>query len=277
MDYLLLLSTIGAGALTVLKFRLEERSYVRLFNAFTGGYLLCLTFLHLLPELYSHEGHDHASHAAESSAHMVGALILVGFFVQVILDSISMGVEHGHSLGEPAHDEHGHHHHGPGGHEHEHHHHGPGPARLGVPIGVVTGLCLHAFVEAMALGDPHTHHDPASRQMLLASIVIHNYPVSIVLLVMLLHAGVRRGKALAFLGLFAAMAPLGMALSQVTDLVHHTRELTAVVIGIFMHIATTILFESSDSHRFNIQKVAAIVAGVGLGVVTVMMHSHGAP
>ncbi len=275
MDYLILLSTIAAGALTVLKFRLEERSYVRLFNSFTGGYLLCLTFLHLLPELYAHHGHDHGEHAAESSAHLVGALILVGFFVQVILDSISMGVEHGHSLGE--HVGHEHHHHGPGDHGHEHHHHGPGQVRAGVPIGVVTGLCLHAFVEAMALGDAATHHDPASRQMLLASIVIHNYPVSIVMLVMLLHAGVTRAKALGFLGLFAAMAPLGMALSQFTELAHHTRELTAMVIGIFMHIATTILFESSDSHRFNLQKVIAIVAGVGLGVLTVMMHSHGSP
>ena len=52
MDYLILLSSIVTGALTVTQFRLEERSFIKLLNAFTGGYLLCLTFLHLLPELY---------------------------------------------------------------------------------------------------------------------------------------------------------------------------------------------------------------------------------
>lgn len=108
--------------------------------------------------------------------------------------------------------------------------------------------------------------------MLLWSIVLHNYPVSIVLLVMLLRAGLGRRKAFGYLGLFAAMAPIGMALSSVTDLSHHTRELTAIVIGIFMHISTTILFESSDGHRFNLTKVIAIVFGVGLGTLTVMFH-----
>ena len=108
--------------------------------------------------------------------------------------------------------------------------------------------------------------------MLLWSIVLHNYPVSIVLLVMLLRSGLPRGKALGYLCLFAAMAPIGMALSSFTDLSHHTRELTAIVIGIFMHISTTILFESSDGHRFNRAKVVAIVCGVGLGTLTVMFH-----
>ena len=109
--------------------------------------------------------------------------------------------------------------------------------------------------------------------MLLWSIVLHNYPVSIVLLVMLLRAGLNRGKALGYLGLFAAMAPIGMAVSSFTDLSHHTRELTAIVIGIFMHISTTILFESSDAHRFNVAKLVAIVVGTGLGVASVLFHN----
>ncbi|MBI3878503.1 MAG: ZIP family metal transporter [Verrucomicrobia bacterium] len=237
MDYLLLLSTILAGALTVLFLRLERHGYIKLFNAFTGAYLLCVTFLHLLPELYSHD-------AALGHHGLIGALILGGFFLQIILDSISMGVEHGHT----------------------HHLHG------GVPWGVIIGLCLHAFVEATALGSAGQHHDPASRRMLLTSIVVHNYPVSIALLVMLLHAGLPRGRALGFLALFAAMGPLGMFLSAHTDLASHTRELTAVVIGIFMHISTTILFESSDTHRFNLAKIAAILIGMGVGVLTVMLH-----
>jgi len=172
-------------------------------------------------------------------------LILAGFFLQIVLDVISMGVEHGHT----------------------HHMHG-------MPTGVLVGLCMHAFVEAMALGNAQTHHDPASRTMLLWSIVIHNYPVSIALLVMLLHSGLKRSQALGYLGLFAAMAPLGMAISSHTELAHHTRELTAVVIGIFMHIGTTILFESSDAHRFNRQKILAIMFGTVLGALSVWVTGH---
>lgn len=239
MDYLILLSSIILGAITVFLFRLDAPKHIKLVNAFTGAFLLSLTLLHLLPELYhGQEG------ATPINPLLIGSLMLAGFFVQVALDVISMGVEHGHS--HPLHNR--------------------------MPIGVVGGLCLHAFVEATALGDAHTHFDPSSRRLLLASIVLHNFPVSIALLGMLLHSGMKRQSALWLLVLFAAMGPLGMFLSAHTELAHHTRELTAVVIGIFMHIATTILFEASDVHRFNIGKLAAIVTGTALGVASVLLH-----
>src|SRR5689334_15486744 len=108
MDYLLLLSSIALGALSVFLFRLYEPRHVKLLNAFTGAYLLCLTFLHLLPELYRG--------LVPENDFQIGIFILAGFFIQVALDVISMGVEHGHA----------------------HHLHGR------MPLGVLTGLCLHA-------------------------------------------------------------------------------------------------------------------------------------
>jgi zinc and cadmium transporter len=141
-----------------------------------------------------------------------------------------------------------------------------------MPIGIVVGLCLHAFVEALALGDVRTHYDPASRKLLLASIVVHNFPVSIALLGMLLQSGMKRSAALGMLALFAVMGPLGMFLSQHTSLAAHGRELMAIVIGIFMHISTTILFEASDVHRFNFGKLGAIILGTALGVAGVLLH-----
>lgn len=239
MDYLILLSSIALGAVTVFLFRLDAPRHIKLVNAFTGAFLLSLTLLHLLPELY----HGHAPDATARPL-LIGSLMLVGFFVQVALDVISMGVEHGHS------------------------HQIPGR----MPVGVVSGLCMHAFVEALALGDARTHFDPASRRLLLLSIVVHNFPVSIALLGMLLQSGMKRGGALQLLVLFAAMGPLGMFLSAHTTLVHHSRELMAVVIGIFMHISTTILFEASDVHRFNIAKLLAIVVGTGMGVTGALWH-----
>src|SRR2546423_1307437 len=159
MDYLLLLSSIVLGAISVFLLKLYEPRHVKLLNTFTGAYLLCLTLLHLLPELY----HTHSGTVATDDLR-IGGFILAGFFTQIALDVISMGVEHGHA----------------------HHLHGR------MPVGVLAGLCLHALVEAMALGDSHTHFDPHSRQLLLWSIVLHNYPVSIALLGMLLQSGMKR-------------------------------------------------------------------------------------
>jgi zinc and cadmium transporter len=239
MEYLWLLSSIALGAVLVFQFRLYDPKHIKLLNAFTGAYLLCLTMLHLLPELY------HQPSGGHGQAEMrLGMLILAGFFTQVALDVISMGVEHGHA----------------------HHVHGR------MPVGVLIGLCLHAFVEAMAVGDAAHHYDLASRKLMLWSIVLHNLPVSIALLGMLLQSGMKKGNALGLLGLFAAMAPMGMFLSSHTELSRYARELTAFVIGIFMHISTTILFESSDIHRFNLAKLTAIIVGTGLGFLSVMVH-----
>src|SRR5256885_14120444 len=109
MDYLLLLSSIAVGAICFFLFRLHQPAHIRLVNAFTGAYLLSLTLLHLLPELYQTHGA-----VAPVNPLLIGTLMLAGFFTQVALDVISMGVEHGHS----------------------HALHGR------MPVGVVAGLCL---------------------------------------------------------------------------------------------------------------------------------------
>ena len=247
MDYLILLSSIVLGALTVIGFKLHEPRHVKLLNSFTGAFLLSLTLLHLLPELYNlqpGEGGHAGELTAKHEALLLGVLMLAGFFVQLALDFISMGVEHGHS----------------------HHLHGH------APYGVVAGLCVHALVEGMGLGNVQTYYDPASRRMLLWSIVVHNYPVSIALLGMLLGWGMKRANGLMILGLFAAMGPLGMFLSgHVPMLANHSRELMAIVIGIFMHISTTILFESGEVHRIHVPKLMAIILGTALGVAAVLL------
>jgi zinc and cadmium transporter len=196
----------------------------------------------LLPELYNgHHGHDHESGHAVTT---LSIIMLAGFFTQLGLDTISLGVEHGHA------------------------HH----VRGRLPIGIIVGLCLHALVEASALGNPETHYDPASRRLLLWSIVLHNFPVSIALLGMLLQSGMRRAGWISVMILFAAMAPIGMTIAANTGLEHYSRELTAFVIGIFMHISTTILFESSETHRFNLSKLAAIIVGTALGFASLLLH-----
>ena len=242
MDYLILLSSIALGAITVFWLRLNDPKHVKVLNAFTGAYLLSLVMLHLLPDLYAPEP------GLVLKPLVIGAFILSGFFLQIALDAISMGIEHGHA--------------------HE--------IRGRMAIGILAGLCMHAFVEALALGQSPEHQtaqDLAAHHFLLVSVVVHNYPISIALLGMLLQSGMKRSSALACLGLFAVMGPVGMFISTHTGLAVYSRQLMAIVIGIFMHISTTILFESEDHHRFPTGKLVAVGVGLLLGIASVIFES----
>ena len=233
MIYAILILSVLAGWVAVLKFKLGEPRRVKLVTAFTGAYLMALTCLHLLPEVFAGK--------TGNAALSLGAFILLGFFLQVVLDNFSGGIEHGHS----------------------HHHHGS------APIAVMIGLCLHAFLEAMPLGHAHG-------SQLLAAIAIHKFPVSIVLFSMLLQNGNAKRRAYICLFIFGVMAPIGAAIGSMPALEPFTPQLLAVVIGIFMHVATTILFESSEDHHYNLQKGAAIALGAGIAALGVLLplHSH---
>ena len=58
------------------------------------------------------------------------------------------------------------------------------------------------------------------------------------------------------------MSPLGVFAGDLfASLADFHNEIMAMVIGIFLHISTTILFESSDGHKFSWQKILAIIVG----------------
>ena len=69
-----------------------------------------------------------------------------------------------------------------------------------MPLGMIGGLCVHAFLEAMPLAHMETPR-------LLAAIVVHKFPVSIVLLTMLLHNSRTAKNAYLALLVFTLMAP----------------------------------------------------------------------
>jgi hypothetical protein len=81
---------------------------------------------------------------------------------------------------------------------------------------------------------------------------------------------------------FAAMTPLGFVTSNVLsqgmagDISQHFDKIMAVVIGIFLHISTTILFESgsADHHKFNKRKMIAICLGILVSLTSFLFHSH---
>lgn len=224
MSYFLLILSVILGAILVL-FKKPNKNLVRLLLAFSGAYLLSVTILHLLPEVYKHT----------SSFKSVGILILVGILLQSVLESFSKGAEHGHI--------------------HLHTNDKKFPWLLFV------SLCIHAFSEGLPI-----HH---ANDNLLWAIIVHKIPIAIVLTSFLLHAKYSKQKVILFLGLFSLMSPLGMFLSNYLPILEsYNKEITAFIIGVFLHISTIILFESTENHKFNFQKFGAILLGILLTVFT---------
>ena len=238
----ILVASVFAAAATVLLGRLDKPRNLKFLTAFTGAYLMGLTCLHLLPEVFINGPNKHTEPNWQ-----IGAFVLAGFFVQVVLENFSRGLEHGHS----------------------HATHGP------LPCSMLAGLCLHAFLEATPLGVAgHAHGHAHNTTLLLAAIAIHKYPVAIVLFAMLLQSGISRRKAFGLLGVFTAMAPLGALVGSIPILAEHHNWLLAMVIGIFMHVATTILFETEEDHRVNLRKCIAIILGAALAIGTIVLPIH---
>jgi zinc and cadmium transporter len=244
LTYALLIFSVFAAAITVLWFKPSDPNKLKLLIAFSGAYLLSITALHMLPEVFI--GDDRGAY--------FGSFVLAGFFTQVMLEFFSGGIEHGHA------------------HTHR---------TAGLPVGLMIGLCLHAFLEGMPLGAGHSHHghehshgDSHGVEPLLLGIVLHKYPVAMVFLAMLLNSGLGKPKAFGLLAVFAAMAPLGTLLSGVDVIGQYHRESLAIVIGIFLHVSTTILFESSEGHRFNVYKMMAIAAGLALSAAGMLLNAH---
>ena len=257
----LTIASVVAAALTVLWLKPSDRNRLKILVAFSGSYLLSITALHLLPEVFKGDGRGP----------YFGAFVLVGFFLQVMLEYLTGGIEHGHT------------------------HHDKKDA---LPIGLLVGLCLHAFFEVIPLGgvdDVHAHshaghdhshdhghshghsHSHGSEPWqigLLWGVVLHKYPVAIVFFSMLLKNGMSKTKSILLLAVFGAMAPLGIWLGGWEVLQSFRRESTAIVIGILLHVSTTILFESSEGHKFNAYKMFAIAFGLALAGVGMMFHHH---
>lgn len=159
----------------------------------------------------------------------IGLFILIGIVFQIVLEFMSKGAEHGHLHFE---------------------------AKGVFPIAVLLSLSLHAFLEGVPIQE---------NTNILYGIVVHKIPIALLLSAFLLQSGLNRTTAFLFMFIFAIMTPLGTYCIQRFDMVQSVAPyLQATVIGMFLHIATVILFESAEGHTFNFRKILAIILGVGL-------------
>jgi zinc transporter ZupT len=229
----LILSVPVGGMLVALVDKKNNDQIIKLMLAFSGGFLLSLAFIHFIPELYEH------------SAAKIGIYILVGFLVQLILEFFSGGIEHGHV-------------------------HAVKGAKL--PIVLVIALSAHAFLEGIPLGtqlagaEIATSHHHEGGSGLLTGILLHRIPVAIALATVLFTSKVSKTKVWLTLGVFALTTPLGLliGLNSVDRFDFDFNIILAVVVGMFLHISTTIIFETSENHKFNFIKLLAILGGAGL-------------
>jgi zinc transporter ZupT len=218
MNYILPLLSVLVGYLIALLLKPKAKQNLKLLLAFSGSFLLSLTVMHLLPDVY------------ESGNKSVGVFIMCGILFQIILEFFSQGAEHGHVHG---HDK-----------------------LTQMPWLLFISLCIHALLEGFPVG---RHHNLAY------GIAIHHLPIAIILTTFFLNAQLNKVALFIFMITFAVMTPLGTLISDCFPILNeYYTQITAVVIGILFHISSTIIFESSEGHKFNIAKVSMIILGIVL-------------
>jgi len=164
----------------------------------------------------------------QSNAKVVGVCIMLGILFQIFLEFFSKGAEHGHVHLNSEKSE--------------------------FPWLLFLSISIHAFLE----GFPIEKHET-----ILYGILIHKIPIAIILSIFLLRSKIKLVNAIFFILLFSLMTPLGSYVSNTVDILsEYYAMITAVVIGIFLHISTVILFESSEGHKFNIRKLLVIIVGI---------------
>ncbi|QNL52651.1 ZIP family metal transporter [Olivibacter sp. SDN3] len=225
------------GGISVFFVKRDNTNLLKLILSFSGAYLFSITVLHLIPEVYSVDTSEH-----------IGIYVLIGFLFQLLLEQFSEGIEHGHI------------------HKHNH-------QNNKFPTGVMISLCVHAFLEGVPL-------TKGPQKELLFGIAIHHIPAAFALGSLLIQTSLKNRTLIIALFIFALMSPLGFILSNtisnggIGDIEQYFDKIMAIVIGIFLHISTTILFESSsaDHHHFNRKKVIAVLLGIGASTLNFLFH-----
>ena len=220
MNYILPFLAVALGAIFVLIGKSAVRKQLPLLLAFSGAVLLATTVTAVFPEVFVH-GNGHISY-----------WVLAGIMVQIALENLTKGAEHGHI-----------------------HAHG----NSSLPWALVIGLSLHAFIEGFPI---------AQHQELLWAVAIHKLPIAMLLVAALWKTKSSLTRKFLILLVFGLMTPLGSFCNvTIPALQPYALNIIALVAGVMLHISTTIIFESAENHKFNLPKVLVILFGLGLAAL----------
>jgi len=158
----------------------------------------------------------------------IGIFIMLGILFQIFLEFFSKGAEHGHvHISKDS---------------------------TNFPWLLFISLCIHSLLEGLPIG---------SNDTIIYGILIHKIPIAIILSIFLLGSKIKPIHAGLFMVLFSVMTPIGTFLAHTVEILStYAVYLNALVIGVFLHISTVILFESSEGHKFNLRKLLVIIFGI---------------
>lgn len=196
----------------------------------SAGFLITICLNEIFPQVYS------------SSDHNIGIWVIGGVLLQMFLENLTKGFEHGHF----------------------HHHSESGI----LPIALIVGMFIHAFIEGFPLANETEVFSPY-----LQGIIFHNLPISFILGAFLFKNKKFSAYSWLIIILFALASPLGMILGNYFDEKLHPYFL-ALVGGIFLHISSVIIFESNKNHNVDWKKIGLVVVGVAMAMLLHGFHAH---
>ncbi|ROI10419.1 zinc permease [Chryseobacterium sp. H3056] len=173
----------------------------------------------------------------------IGLWVIGGVVLQMLLENLTKGFEHGHF-----------------------HHHTEGKNIL--PVALMIGMFIHAFLEGIPLANETEVLSPY-----LTGILVHNLPISFILGAFLVKNRKFSASALLIISLFALASPLGVILGKYFNPEWEIYFL-AVVGGIFLHISSVIIFESSKNHNVDWRKIGLVMLGTLLAMTGHFFHHH---
>ncbi|PQA94145.1 ZIP Zinc transporter [Chryseobacterium piscicola] len=234
MIVVLLILSVVAGVFLGKYFGQKEKFSKNLL-ILSAGFLITICLNEVFPEVYHHNSEFGIN---------LGIFVIGGVLLQMILEALTKGFEHGHF-----------------------HHHSESNI---LPMALMVGLFIHAFIEGIPLANEKNPFSPY-----LMGIVFHNLPISFILGAFLFN---RKGSKVSYpsmliVALFALASPFGMFLGNYFNPEWQPYFL-AVVGGIFLHISSVIIFESNKNHNIDWSKIGLVIVGVSLALVMHLFHSH---
>jgi zinc transporter ZupT len=180
--------------------------------------------------------------------------LLAGFIIQILLELLSKGIEHGHV-------------------------HLHGEISNKELIVIFIGLAIHSFIEGMPINtfesSVHQHTitniNSSFSSIYLSTILIHKLPIAAVLIIFLNSINSSYLKKFVFLFLFAASSPLGGMVGEFIVNIDFFKgfslNLLAISCGMLLHITTLLIFEDHHNSKGKIKNILTISAGIVTGIL----------
>lgn len=226
---LILLFISGIAGLIVYIFPVDPGHHsknIKYLLTFSGSYLLGVCIFDIFPEIYS-----------PSFSSTNAFFLAAGFLIQVLLENVSGGLEHGHL-----------------------HHHAGIREKM-----AFAALILHSVLEAGSLLFENS-------KQILAGIIIHNLPLSFFITIYLRTGSQKLYNVVLPLVIFSLSAPLAYLVYQQWSIEgslyeDYTKNIAALSVGIIFHISTVILFESNKYHKIDFTKLGLLFLGLSVSFI----------